>query len=90
MTKTSQNARVLRILKEQGYIDNFDCIKSGLTLRLGARINDLKRKGVLFDEEKSGFIPGTKNYRYYLKNWAPYTPPQIVEVDGRPVVRLTK
>lgn len=60
--------QVKEILLNKGKIDNFYCIDTRLTTRLGAIINLLKNEGMEFDEEKSGYINGTKNWRYYLKN----------------------
>jgi hypothetical protein len=42
------------ILKRDGQIDNFHAIETRLTLRLGARILDLKNKGYEFETEMVG------------------------------------
>lgn len=69
MKKPTQDDIVLRILMKEGKIDNFRCINERITIRLGAIIHSLKEKGKLgmLDEERSGYIQGTKNYCYYLK-----------------------
>jgi ribosomal protein S8 len=63
--------KVLKVLREQGYITNFDCVegKHGFkTLRLGAVIHQLKDEGYIELDEKSGYIGDTKNWRYILKS----------------------
>jgi hypothetical protein len=47
----SQLAPIIAILEKEGRIDNFHCIHNRLTLRLGARIWDLKQKGWEFRTE---------------------------------------
>lgn len=55
-------------LQLHGYIDNFYCIDNKISLRLGAVINKLKQEGKIeIDEDKTGFLEGTKNYCYVLK-----------------------
>lgn len=76
----SQKSRVLKILKEKGEIDNYFCIDTRLSTRLGAIINDLKADGYEFDEVKSGYIPNTKNWRYVFKS----KPKFEYRVEGRP------
>lgn len=61
--KKTQKERVIDILNQQGYIDNYFCVNTKLTLRLGAIIHVLKKEGWKFSEE-SGFIEGTKNWVY--------------------------
>lgn len=67
----SKEQKVLKILREQGQIDNFSVVhgKFGfISLRLGAVIHSLKEKGLItLDEAKSGFLEGTKNYLYVVK-----------------------
>jgi hypothetical protein len=58
----SQLTRIEEILERDGYIDNFYCIENRLTLRLGARIADLKELGYIFRTER---LPN-KNYIYHL------------------------
>jgi hypothetical protein len=67
-TKKTQKEVVEQRLRETGAIDNFYCIHNRITLRLGAIIFVLKEEGWVFDEWKSGFIEGTKNWRYVLKS----------------------
>jgi Helix-turn-helix domain len=47
----SQLPRIIAILERDGQIDNFHCMHTRLTLRLGARIFDLKQKGWDFRTE---------------------------------------
>lgn len=49
---TSQLTRIEEILQREGRIDNFAAIHSRLTLRLGARIWDLRQKGWTFRTEQ--------------------------------------
>lgn len=63
----TQKQVVERKLLEEGAVDNFWAFNNKVTLRLGAIIFKLKEEGWVFDEEKSGFIPDTKNWRYVLK-----------------------
>lgn len=62
----TQKKEISNKLKQDGYVDNFWCINRFQTTRLGAVINNLKKEGWVFDE-KSGYLEGTKNWRYYLK-----------------------
>lgn len=50
----TQLATIKRILANEGQIDNFYCFENKLTLRLGARIHDLKGEGYEFEVEKDG------------------------------------
>lgn len=43
--KPSQTEQVLLLLARDGHVSNFYCIEHKITLRLAARINDLKKKG---------------------------------------------
>lgn len=54
-------------LRKDGVVDNFWCIENRITTRLGAVIHVLKEAGWQFYDDRSGFAPGTKNWRYYLK-----------------------
>lgn len=88
-TPKGNKGKVLKILREQGYIDNFDAVegKHGFkTLRLGAVIHQLKEEGYIELDEKSGYLGDTKNWRYILKN-----KPKIVEyrVNGEIVATKT-
>ena len=65
--KTTQKEVIKNILKNDGYVDNFLVMDEHISIRLGAIIYTLKQEGWIFDEQKSGFIPNTKNWRYYLK-----------------------
>lgn len=62
----THKAEVEKRLRETGAVDNFWAFNNRVTLRLGAVIHVLKREGWVFDEEKSGYIPDTKNWRYVL------------------------
>ena len=69
--RQTQTDKILSILRRDGYITNSDCI-SGVhgfrCLRLGDAIFRLKNKGLIeIDEEKSGYIGDTKNWRYVVK-----------------------
>lgn len=59
--------KVKEILEKEGKIDNFRCIDERITTRLSDVILHLGREGMKFDEEKSGYIEGTKNWRYVLQ-----------------------
>jgi len=62
-------AKILSLLKSQGYISNYYCIDTRLTIRLGGVIHKLKEQGLIeIDEDKSGYRVGTKDYVYYLLN----------------------
>jgi len=87
MKKPTIKDKILTILRRDGSIDNFYCIDSRLTTRLGAFIHKLKEEGLIdLDEEKSGYIENTKNYRYYIKN----KPKEIIEYRVNGVVVSTK
>lgn len=64
--KVTQKDIVAGRLKEVGFVDNFWAIENRISLRLGAIIFKLKEEGYIFDEVKSGFVEGSKNWRYYL------------------------
>lgn len=70
------------MLRERGYVDNYMCIQEKITLRLGAVIHVLKAEGWKFDEVKSGYVPGTKNWRYILKKSTPTYEWKIYVRDG--------
>lgn len=65
--KKTQKYIVKKKLLEDGFVDNFWCIENKISVRLGAIIFDLKGEGMHFDDEKSGYVGKTKNWRYYLK-----------------------
>lgn len=48
----SQTDRIAVILLRDGQIDNFYCIHNRITLRLAARIYDLKKRGWEFTQEE--------------------------------------
>lgn len=81
----SKKDKVLDILRRDGKIDNFDLVHGVhgfISLRLSDLIFQLKQEGKIeVDEEKSHFLPGTKNYRYVVK---PLIPKRIdtFYVDG--------
>lgn len=64
--KTTNKSIIVEQLRKHGYVDNFWCIDRRITTRLGAVIFVLKEEGWKFDEVRSGFITGTKNFRYWL------------------------
>lgn len=43
--KPTQQQRIIAILDEHGFIDNFYAIETKLTYRLGARVHDLRNLG---------------------------------------------
>lgn len=60
--------QVLNILRRDGQIDNYFAIDSRLTIRLGDVIFRLQKdSSIELDEEKCGYIDGTKNWRYVIK-----------------------
>ena len=50
-TKT-QLDRIIEILERDGQIDNFHCIHERISLRLGARIFDLRQQGWDFETDQ--------------------------------------
>jgi hypothetical protein len=54
---------IIAILEKEGRIDNFQAIEKKLTLRLGARVYDLRKLGWDFITEHHG-----KNYIYVVKS----------------------
>lgn len=60
--KKTQLARIAGILEREGSIDNFRCIHERISLRLGARIWDLRDAGWQIETKK---LPD-KNTRYVL------------------------
>lgn len=47
----TQMQRIIDVLERDNQIDNFQAISNRLTLRLGARIWDLKKRGWEFETE---------------------------------------
>lgn len=62
--RKTQKDRVLEILKRDGVINNFWCIDTRLTIRLGGIIGKLREAGW---EIETKMIDG--NCHYYLKNY---------------------
>jgi hypothetical protein len=48
----SQLDRIIEILERDGQIDNFNAIHNRISLRLGARIWDLRQRGWVFRTEE--------------------------------------
>jgi len=71
MKEPTTKELIEKILLTQGYIDNYYVLDKRLTVRLGAYIHLLSQEGWQFDEEKSGYIGDTKNWRYVVKK-SPY------------------
>ena len=63
--KTSQVEIIKRILREEGKIDNFRSIDEKISIRLGARIADLKKEGWRFKTHKDTTNP--KNFVYEVE-----------------------
>lgn len=78
----TQKKRIEKILRQQGYIDNFYCIENKITLRLASVIATLVKQGWQFDEQKSGFIRGTKNWRYVVQGAAPRDKDEFIRGVG--------
>lgn len=77
MKKKTQADIVMDILRKDGKIDNFYVMDNKISIRLGAIIHSLKEKGLIeLIDEKCGFIPCTKNYRYVIK---PLKPKEVTE-----------
>ncbi len=63
MTEQKRQVDIIAgILEREGSIDNFRCIHERISLRLGARIADLKAAGYQFRTER---LPN-KNFVYHL------------------------
>lgn len=63
--KLSQSERVYQYLKKHGSITNAHAILNMGIWRLGARINDLKKKNrIIINYLESDYVKNTKNYRY--------------------------
>ena len=58
----TQLETIKKILRTEGKIDNFRSINQYISIRLGARIADLKQEGWIFKAYKSPENP--KNYIY--------------------------
>jgi len=64
----TQTDRIIKILERDGQIDNFFAIHNRVSLRLGARIFDLRQRGWQFKTEERA----DKNTVYHvLKSPAP-------------------
>lgn len=50
--KLSQADRILAILQTEGHIDNFRAIRERISLRLGARIWELRAKGFVIETKE--------------------------------------
>lgn len=84
--KKSKKDKVLEILRRDGKIDNFDLVHGThgfISLRGSDLIFQLKQEGKIeIDEEKSGFIGDTKNYRYIIKPLTPKSVERFVVKNG--------
>lgn len=87
--KQTIKSKVEQILLKQGYIDNFFAIDTRLTLRLSDVIFQLSQSGWSFDEEKSGYIGDTKNWRYVVKT-SPWKVQKITLGNGEVIEKLVK
>jgi len=88
--KQTQKEIVLKQLKENGFIDNVWCVNHYI-LRLGDIIFKLKQDGYTFDDQDSGYVNGTRNWRYVLKGFPQKfkTFVELVERDGQ-VIAITR
>lgn len=68
----SQTDVIANMLRREGKVDNFTCIHNKVSLRLGARINDLRNRGWKIRTEEQD----DKNCIYYLES-EPTTPPKV-------------
>ncbi len=88
MAKKTQRKMVEDKLKRDGYVDNFWGIENKITLRLSAIIFTLREEGWVFDDAKCGFVPGTKNWRYWLAGAKqPYQPKYRYEMQPSGLMR---
>ena len=87
----SKKEKVLEILRRDGQIDNLDCVRGlhgFISLRLSDLIFQLRNEGKIeIDEEKSGFLEGTKNWRYVI---VPLKPKLVTEYRVDRVLVHTK
>lgn len=76
----SQLTKIEAILRAEGQIDNFYCVNNRLTWRLGARIDDLKKRGWEF---AGGYYDdrNPKNYVYKVI----HCPAEVVKLEGEKV-----
>ncbi|EAC1928935.1 hypothetical protein KHU25_001751 [Campylobacter coli] len=65
VTTISQEKQVLNILLNKGKIDNFYCIDTRITKRLGAYIYNLRNKGYAIETVRN---KETRNTFYILKS----------------------
>jgi hypothetical protein len=89
MKKPTIKDKVEQILMKNGCVSNFECIDSRLTTRLSDVILHLKTEGWEFDEEKSGYIGDSKNWRYVAKK-SPYKVIRRTLPDGRVLEEITR
>ena len=81
LNNMSQTDRIAQILRREGKIDNFYAIHNRISLRLGARIWDLRQQGWVI-EAKEG---ENKNCTYTLIS-EPTTPPKVLEQFRREII----
>ena len=63
------------ILRTEGKIDNYRCIGGKISLRLGARIYDLKKQGFRFSEDHDP--EDKRNFIYVLEHDPENIPTQL-------------
>lgn len=89
MKKITVKDKVEQILKDRGCVDNYYLIDNRITTRLSDVILHLKEEGWEFDEEKSGYIGNTKNWRYVVKK-SPYRILTRTLSNGEVITSLVK
>jgi Helix-turn-helix domain len=52
--RDSQLQRIVRLLRHNGKVSRNECISLGISFRLAARIDDLKRQGWEFSTKEAG------------------------------------
>ncbi|TBR79834.1 hypothetical protein DU473_06690 [Campylobacter novaezeelandiae] len=65
VTTISREKQILNILLNKGKIDNFYCIDTRITTRLGAYICNLRNKGYIIETQRS---KESRNTYYILKD----------------------
>lgn len=88
MKKITHEKVVEEKLMKEGCVDNKWCIFNGIW-RLSDVVLKLKKKGWEFDEDKSGYVGESKNWRYVAKK-SPYKVIRRTLPDGRVLEELTK
>jgi hypothetical protein len=78
----SQKQRIADILESEGRIDNFRSIREKISVRLAARIADLRAVGWEIETHELG----NKNTEYVLKS-RPAEPPKPPKYEWREVVK---